>query len=256
MFTLGIPPFARSPRRSTLVSLLGHEAHATLREVALMPRDLAAVVPDARPGDDVVVLVHGFMASAGVFRPLRARLEAQLGARVASFTHAPGAGVRRIAMQLKALVDRVPLGTRVHVVGHSLGGVVARWYVQELEGHARVAQTISLASPFGGAHLARRFPLLVGGDLHASSELLARVRTRAHVGGVPHLSIVASEDKMVLGVDAASFPRGDVVVLHGRGHNTLLFDDAVANLVVERIQRARERAAGRVPDVDLDAAAE
>src|SRR5579885_2866555 len=111
-----------------LEQLIGAERLALLREVALVPRDLTAVVPEARPGEDVVVLVHGFLASAGVFRPLRARLERESGARVATFTHAPGLGVRRIAKQLAAIVDRIPRGTRITVVGHSLGGLVARWY--------------------------------------------------------------------------------------------------------------------------------
>src|SRR5882757_9078060 len=154
------------------------EAWATLKEVCLMPRDIAPIVPETRPGDDVVVLVHGFFASAGVFRPMRKRIEAETGARVASFTHLPGVDVRRIALSLTKLVDRIPRGVRVHLVGHSLGGLVARWYVEELGGHMRVAQTISLASPFGGARAASLFPYLVGADLHHASEILRDMRTR------------------------------------------------------------------------------
>lgn len=150
----------------TLAHFIGAEGVATLREMALAPRDLAAVVPDARPGDDVVVLVHGFCATAGVFRPLRARLERETGARTATFTHAPGVRIRRIARNLAALVDRIPRGTRITVVGHSLGGVVARWYVQEMGGDSRVKRTISLASPFGGVEV---LPVLVGADLHEQS---------------------------------------------------------------------------------------
>src|SRR5271165_2344254 len=100
-----------------LEQFVGVERLAVLRQVALMPCDLASVVPDARPGDDVVVLVHGFFASAGVFRPLRARLEREAGARVATFTHAPCVGVRRIARQLADLVSRIPTETQITVVG-------------------------------------------------------------------------------------------------------------------------------------------
>jgi pimeloyl-ACP methyl ester carboxylesterase len=114
----------------TLEQLIGKERLSLIREMTLVHRDLAPVVPEARPGDTVVVLVHGFCASAGVFRPLRARLERETGARVATFTHAPCVGIRRIARSLSELVARIPLGTRITVVGHSLGGVVARWYVQ------------------------------------------------------------------------------------------------------------------------------
>jgi hypothetical protein len=206
---------------------------ALLREVALVPRDLGEVVPDAKAGDDVVVLVHGFMASAGVFRPLRKRLEREAGARVATFTHAPGAGIVRIAKRLAALVDRLPEGARITVVGHSLGGVVARWYVQEMGGRSRVARTISLASPFGGIDVP---PYFVGNDLHEQSVLLKRLRDGAHVCGVPHTSIVGQKDELVVGVETACLGFGEVVVLPERGHNGLLFCEQAAALVIDRVK--------------------
>jgi pimeloyl-ACP methyl ester carboxylesterase len=219
-----------------LEQLIGVERLALLREMALMPRDLGAVVPAVRSGDRVVVLVHGFLASAGVFRPLRARLEREAGARVATFTHAPGVGIRRIARRLAELVERFPPSVNVTVVGHSLGGVVARWYVQEMGGHARVARTISLGSPFGGIDVP---PFLVGADLHEQSDLLKRLREKAHVCAVPHTSIVAQHDTVVAGVQTACLGFGDVVVLPERGHNGLLFCDRVASLVIERVRDLR-----------------
>lgn len=218
------------------------ETVATLREVALMARDIPAVVPaEVAPHDDVVVLVHGFFASAGVFRPMRSHLVNDTKAKVASFTHAPGAGVERIARSLARLVARIPNGCRVHLVGHSLGGLVARWYVQELGGHARVTQTISLGSPFGGTERARRFRFLVGADLHRTSPILARLRARAHEHDVPHMSVVADADAMIIPCESAVFPRGEVVVLAGRGHNSLLFDPDSITHVVERIKKHQKR---------------
>jgi pimeloyl-ACP methyl ester carboxylesterase len=220
-----------------------NETVATLREVALMARDLGAVVPlHAEPHDDVIVLIHGFFASAGVFRPMRHHLVTDTKAKVASFTHAPGAGVDRIARSLARIVDRIPAGCRIHLVGHSLGGVVARWYVQELGGHARITQTISLGSPFGGTERARPFRFLVGADLCRTSPILARLRARAHDHAVPHMSVVADADAVVVPCESAVFRRGDVVVLPGRGHNSLLFDPDSITTVVERIKKHQKRA--------------
>jgi pimeloyl-ACP methyl ester carboxylesterase len=214
------------------------ETLATLREVLLVPRDLGDVVPHPREdASDVVVLVHGFLATAGVFRPLRKRLEREANVRVASFSHVPGASVARIAFSLGKLIAKLEKQARIHVVGHSLGGVVARYYVQELGGHVRVAQTIALAAPFGGAPIATRIPLFVGRDLHPRSDVLARLRAHAHVHGVPHLSIAGTHDRTVPHDMAHAFPQGDRITLHGRGHNTLLFDDEAARIVVERVRR-------------------
>ena len=218
---------------------LGREALATLREAALVPLDLAPIVPDVDAGEDVVVLVHGFFATAGVFRPLRRRLEDELGARVASFTHVPGAGVRRIALALARMVDRLPSAARVHLVGHSLGGLVARWYVEELGGHHRVAQTIALAAPFAGAAAAARFPWFVGEDLHPKSDLIAKLRACEPRACVPHCSIIGDADRLVYPAAEQAFSHGDHIVLDGLGHNGILFDERAARIVVERIRRAR-----------------
>jgi pimeloyl-ACP methyl ester carboxylesterase len=221
---------------------------ATLREVALMPRDIGPVVPPTGDGEDVVVLVHGFMATGGVFRPLRARIEAELGLRVASFTHAPGVGLHAIARQLGQLVDRLHEGARVHVVGHSLGGLVARWYVQELGGHRRVQQTIALASPFGGAPIAGRIPVLVGRDLAPDAPVLRRLRERARHYSTPHLTIAGTHDALAPLDACAAFPHGDLVVLDGRGHNALLFDEEAMDLVVSRVaQHATKRRSAHEP---------
>jgi hypothetical protein len=224
------------PRQGSFEQLIGSERLALLRQAVLVPCDLTEVIPQVGAGEDVVVLVHGFMASAGVFRPLRARLEREATARVASFTHAPGAGIRRIARTLASLVERLPRSARVTVVGHSLGGVVARWYVQEMGGHARVAQTVSLASPFCGVDVPA---LLVGADVHFDSELLRRIRDGASGCCVPHTSIVAGDDSVVAGVRTACLGAGEIVVLAGRGHNSLLFDEEVADLVIHRLKSLR-----------------
>src|SRR5690242_11781956 len=58
------------------------ETLATLREVVLMPRDLGPLVPhQVDHEDDLVVLVHGFFASAGVWRPMKRELVAATGAQ-------------------------------------------------------------------------------------------------------------------------------------------------------------------------------
>ncbi|MBX3229329.1 MAG: alpha/beta fold hydrolase [Labilithrix sp.] len=219
------------------------ETISTFREVVLMPRDIAPSVPAGlKHEDDVIVMVHGFFASAGVWRPMKRALAYGTGAQVASFSHAPGVGVDRIARSLARLVERVPAGCRVHLIGHSLGGLVARHYVQELGGHTRVAQTISLGSPFGGTTRAHPFPFLVGRDLSHRSPLLARLRERAHVHDVPHTSFVGDGDIMVVPAESAVFPRGDVVVLPKCGHNTLLFHRESIAQVVDRVRAVQEQA--------------
>ena len=61
---------------------------------------------------------------------------------------------------------------KVHVVGHSLGGVLLRWYVQELGGDDTVDTAVTIASPHEGTELAR----LVVGPAPAPSARSPRAR--------------------------------------------------------------------------------
>src|SRR6187402_864355 len=126
-------------------------------------------------GRDVVMLVHGLFATAGVLRPLRRELEARTGAFSTSFTHPPGPGIASIARDIARAVHAISGDARIHLVGHSIGGVAVRYFVQELGGDARVVQTMSIGSPFGGTRPARLFPAPVGRDIIPGSALLERL---------------------------------------------------------------------------------
>lgn len=217
------------------LSALRREASAMARQARLMRHDLFSVVP-AEACDDVVVLVHGFLATAGVLRPLAERLERDAGARAATFTHLPGEGIEQIARRVGELVAKLPSGTRrVHLVGHSIGGLAARYFVDELGGDARVVQTVSIASPFRGVPRATLLPGRLAEDLDPESPLLARLR--AGVGrGVPHFSIAGSHDAVV--ASGALLPSGERLEVPGCGHNALLYDPVVLGEVVSRVRAA------------------
>lgn len=213
---------------------------ALARQAVLIHRDVTVVMPQARAGEDVVVLVHGLFATAGVLRPLREQIEQHTGARTATFTYAPGPSIQRIAERLSELVRALPQGTRIHLVGHSVGGLVSRWYVQELGGDPRVVQTISAGTPFGGTSHARLFPAPVGRDIVPGSFLLSRLRRTAH-HGVPHFSIAGADDQIV--PSGALFALGDGIVIDGCGHNGLVYHPRTLSSVVLKVRAVQAAAA-------------
>ncbi len=219
---------------------MGREAVALARQAVLFHRDVTVVLPRARPGDDVVVFVHGLFATAGVLRPLRAQLEQHTGVRTATFTYVPGPSIERIAERLGELVRALPEGTRIHLLGHSVGGLVSRWFVQELGGDSRIVQTISLGSPFGGTSRARLFPAPVGRDIVPGSWLLTRLERKAP-GGVPHFSIAGGADQIV--PSGALLSRGDGLVIEGCGHNGLLYHPQTLATVVRKVRAVQAAAA-------------
>jgi triacylglycerol lipase len=230
------------PPRLGQLALLRQEALAFARVAALLPLDRAARLPDrVDAGDDVVVLVHGLLATAGVMRPLREDVERRTGAKTASFTYLSGTGVRRIAEDLRELLDRLPRGVRIHLVGHSLGGLVVRWFVQEVASDFRVAQTITVAAPFEGARGARLMPGEAGRDIRAGSPVLERLRQGAlRTESLPHCSIYGAFDAAV--PSGTRFGIGEHVLVPDCGHNALLFHPTVGDVVARRVA-----ACGRQP---------
>jgi pimeloyl-ACP methyl ester carboxylesterase len=196
----------------------------------------------------VVFLLHGFLATAGVFEPLERHLRSEGIEHIASFSYHPFRSVPSLGAELRERILSIPARARLHLVGHSLGGVVARFYAQELGGASRIEQIISLASPFHGTTTAQKLPASLGRltpilrEMTPDSPLLARLRQGTLE--VPHTSVVAGADLLVSPPHSAAFPGSEVVVLEGVGHNGLLFDERAARLVSERIlARRAQRAA-------------
>jgi triacylglycerol lipase len=223
------------PGRSAF-AIAAREALAFARQGLLLRHDVSAPVIPAgvRPGDDVVIFLHGLFATAGVVRPLRAAVAHHPFLHTAALTYLPGPGVATIAGRLGELAAHIPRTARLHLVGHSMGGLVARWFALE-SGDRRVVQTISLATPFGGVPAATWLGLASGRDLSPQSGVLRRIALHPDATRIPHLSIIAGADTLVIAPVSHALPGGDVKVMDGRGHNTLLFDDEVARVVERRI---------------------
>lgn len=218
----------------------GREAIALARQAVLLRYDLDEIVPeDVGEGEHVVVLLHGLFASAGVLRPMRAYIERATGMPTASFSYRPGSSVRALAERLAALIDRLPPSVSVHLVGHSMGGLVARYCVQTMPVAERVVQTISLASPFRGTAQARWLPMGIGRDVVVGSETLRLIAETAHATPVPHTSFVAMLDTVVTPPESAVFFHGEAIELPDLGHNALLYEPDVHRLVTSRLLAAR-----------------
>ncbi len=217
---------------------LARELGALLKQSVLLPRDIAPSMPASfAPQGHLVVLLHGLLATAGTLRPLRQEIERCTESQTATFTYDPLCSVRTIALRLGAFLARVPATTKIHLIGHSLGGLAVRYYVHMNPADSRVVQTISLATPFGGSNLARWIPRPLSlRELAPGSTLLCQTlqgcQTAQHT---PHTSIIGLHDLVVRPSSGSAYPHGDVLSLTGRGHNALLFDRYAIHAVVSKV---------------------
>lgn len=219
-------------------SLLRREAGAMAQQGWLIAKNLIRRRPVIE-GPRAVVFVHGFLAAGAVFGPMRERVTAELGLPTLDFTYGPFGGFESIADGLAEHIDR-HIGRRVtlSLVGHSLGGLVARWYLQELGPAHAVDRLVTLATPHGGTRSARFAPGSLGAALRPGSAILERLGPRVGPADSPlsHVALVAGADTMVTPPESAGAVEADEVVrIEHLGHNELLFDERVHEFVVRAL---------------------
>ena len=150
---------------------------------------------------ETVVLVHGLWMTGREMRVLGGRLE-EAGFRVRYFRYRSWrGGLAQAAGDLRKFVEAAD-GERVHLVGHSLGGVVIAKMVEEAP-LSRPGRVAMLGSPMGGS---------------AAARIMSRRRVgRWLVGGVIREGIVEHSPKWPGGRDllvvAGDIPFGSGLLL-------------------------------------------
>ncbi len=173
-----------------------------------------------RPDHELVVLVHGLLRTPRSFGALAGALERE-GFATCRFGYPSARGrldghARAFAEELQRLVAQ-PGVARLHVVGHSMGNVVARAALA-LVRPASLGRVVMLVPPNRGSPVARWLAPLLGGLLPALRELSdgdgSRVQSLAPLAGVEVGVIAARFDHVV--------PESSTHLLGERDHVRLL----------------------------------
>jgi triacylglycerol lipase len=184
-----------------------------------------------------VVLVHGFAGSSTSWFAVRRALRAD-GRTVVSFDYPPWASsVDELADRLIESVEDVLAATgagKVHLVGHSLGGVIIALALtrDRLAGH--VDLVVTLGSPFSGSPWAGMLPLCpLVRALRSGSPLLRRLAAAPAPVGVRWLAFASTLDAIVPTHRAVPANRQATrVMIDSDGHSGMLLDpDVIARIV-------------------------
>ncbi|GAA4348020.1 hypothetical protein GCM10023145_07800 [Angustibacter luteus] len=145
----------------------------------LPPVQRGLLIGDVEAAGTPILLVHGMVDNRSIFTLLRRGLLRRGFGRVHSINYSPlTTDIRVAAERLAAEVEAIAADTgyeRLHVVGHSLGGLIARYYVQRLGGDERVHTLVTLGTPHGGTLPAYLLPARLGRQLRPGSDLLAEL---------------------------------------------------------------------------------
>jgi triacylglycerol lipase len=191
-----------------------------------------------------VLLVHGFCGSdaswAVVARALRAR-----GTAVESFTYLPfGTSVEGLANRLVTEARKILSETgadKIHLVGHSLGGVLIAQAIADDRLRGRVDTVVTLGSPFGGSPWAKLLPFgAIARALREGSPLLRRLACAPPPTGVRWLAFTAPLDFVVPGLRSVpGHGQAERVTVGGVGHLGMLVNRHVVERIAEALPACR-----------------
>jgi len=195
----------------------------------LSPLQRGLVVGDVEASGTPILLVHGMVDNRSIFTVLRRGLRRRGFRRVLAINYSPlTSDVRLAATNLATRVEQICAETgfeRIHLIGHSMGGLVARYYVQRLDGDARVHTLVTLGTPHGGTKAARLIPHRLARQLRPDSELVAELCEPAPDCATRFLAVWSDLDQMMVPKRAARIDHPDLdarnVLVRGVGHMSL-----------------------------------
>ncbi|CAL9446947.1 esterase/lipase family protein [Streptomyces sp. enrichment culture] len=217
------------------------------------PEGTAQLPAEAKPP---VVLLHGFIDNRSVFLLLRRSLAQHGRQQIESLNYSPlTCDIRTAAELLGRHIEEVCERTgsdRVDVVGHSLGGLIARYYVQRLGGDTRVRTLVTLGTPHAGtrvAPLANAHPIVR--QMRPGSAVLEELARPAPGCRTRFVAFWSDLDHIMDPLETACIEHPDLAVdnvrVSGVGHLALPVHPAVATGIREALDTAQpgEPTAGR-----------
>jgi pimeloyl-ACP methyl ester carboxylesterase len=204
---------------------------------SLPPVQRGLVVGDVEAAGTPILLLHGMVDNRSIFTVLRRGLTRRGFGQVVPVNYSPlTMDVRVAARRLAERVEEVVASTgyrRVHVVGHSLGGLVARYYVQRLGGDLRVHTLVTLGTPHSGTFPAYLLPLRLGRQLRPGSDLMTELASPAPGCRTRFLAYWSDLDQMMVPKTAAMVQHPDLsarnVRIPGVGHLSFAIDRRVVH---------------------------
>lgn len=196
--------------------------------------------------DTPVVLVHGYGHNRSGWFMLERRLRNVGFTSVHTLNYLPYlSGVPELADRLAERIEAICALTgseKVHLVGHSMGGVVARWYVQELGGDERVDTSITIGSPHSGTYAAMLGVGTGARDLRPGSRVMRLLERNARPSDVRWIAYYSNLDMLVQPAASAMLDHPQLnatnILVKDHGHVSLMLSPVVGRSITYQLQAA------------------
>jgi triacylglycerol lipase len=205
----------------------------------LTPAQRSLLVSNVRAAGTPILLAHGIIDNHTVFTLMRRQLLRRGFSSIHTFSYSPlTLDVRRTAERMGREIEAICEASgseQIHVVGHSLGGLIARYYVQRLGGHQRVHTCVTLGTPHEGTIAARLLPWPLVKQVRPESDLMAELAEPAPECGTRFVAFYSDVDQLIVPQRRARIRHPDLtasnVRVRGVGHLSLPFHGEVVHRI-------------------------
>lgn len=187
-------------------------------------------------GQTPILLLHGLFHNQGCWWYVRLLLHHRGLDNVHSLNLPPWKDAEELTERIAKKVDVLRHATgsdRVILVGHSMGGILARNYLQLRGGENKVAQLILLGVPNQGSKLVPFALTRLARVLLPNSEFLARLNQAPLPASVPITNIYTRHDNMVVPSTLCQWPQVRQVELEKLGHIGLLYHASALTALID-----------------------
>jgi alpha-beta hydrolase superfamily lysophospholipase len=152
--------------------------------------------------------------------------------------------IAQAAVHLGAAIEELAASTgyeRVHVIGHSLGGLIARYYVQRLGGDRHVHTLVTLGTPHQGTQLAWAAPLLpLVRQLTPNSSLIQELAEPASECRTRFIAFYSDIDHLIVPSHNARLDHPDLnvqnIAVNGIGHLSMPNSGRIAFVIAQALR--------------------
>jgi triacylglycerol lipase len=233
------------------LGLLSAPTHATSGQrrnnlSGLSPEQRGLIHHDVDAAATPILLVHGFIENHAIFAVMERALRRRGFQRLTAYdygllTHS----IPRAAIRLGETIEKLATHSgyqRIHVIGHSLGGLITRYYVQRLGGDSCVHTLVTLGTPHQGTQLAWAAPLLpLVRQLTPSSPIIQELAEPAPGCRTRFIAFHSNIDPVIVPSGNARLEHPDLnvrnIAVRGVGHLSLPRNGRIAFTIAEVLRQ-------------------
>lgn len=214
-----------------------HEVHYSATSLA----QLSLLASDPATACTPVLLVHGWFHNRSAFLVMSRALKRAGFQHVHDVNYNPvlidiPAAAALLAAEVERVLERCG-ADRCMIVGHSMGGLVARMYVQDLGGEDTVDTVITLGTPHRGTYSAYLGVGPAAAQMRPGSDFMRRLEGSARPSDVRYVAYWSDLDALVIPAVHAKLVHPALqatdIKLRDTGHLSLLLSGEVLRGVVE-----------------------